>query len=114
MEQAIRKAIEGGYNPNWNIHKIQEFPELYDKALLDPLFWQALGKAEWWNNIKAIDLARCEICDSKTCHKKIVKGEPKNYVPTKSWLYHWHHFIDHLAEGKDAESFFTDLLKANQ
>jgi hypothetical protein len=27
------------------------------------------------------------------------------------WLYHWHRLIDHLAEGKDAESFFADLLK---
>jgi hypothetical protein len=26
-----------------------------------------------------------------------------------AWLHHQHRFIDHLAEGKDAESFFAEL-----
>jgi hypothetical protein len=27
-----------------------------------------------------------------------------------SWQYHWHRFIDHLAEGKTPEDFFRELL----
>lgn len=27
----------------------------------------------------------------------------------KIWLYNWHRFIDHLAEGKTAEEFFASL-----
>jgi hypothetical protein len=27
----------------------------------------------------------------------------------KIWIDHWHRFIDHLAEGKDAESFFASI-----
>jgi hypothetical protein len=26
-----------------------------------------------------------------------------------AWRFHWHRFIDHLADGKDAESFFAAL-----
>lgn len=44
MEEIIKKAIEGGYT--WevrgNINK--------SEAVLDPLFWQALGKACGWES----------------------------------------------------------------
>ena len=26
-----------------------------------------------------------------------------------AWLFHWHRFIDHIAFGKDVESFFYNL-----
>jgi hypothetical protein len=28
---------------------------------------------------------------------------------TNAWRFHWHRLIDHLADGKDAESFFASL-----
>ena len=28
---------------------------------------------------------------------------------TGAWLFHWHRFIDHIAFGKDVESFFSSL-----
>lgn len=27
------------------------------------------------------------------------------------WQYEWHRFIDHLAERKDIDSFFNELIK---
>lgn len=55
MENVIKKAIEGGYKPvfagsvvediQWNL--VHE--EWYKDFILDPLFWQALGKACGWD-----------------------------------------------------------------
>lgn len=108
MKEAIQKAIEGGYKlPNDTDYsasyvKIKNvrgrttdfvFGQFGSQCLgtiptadilLDPLFWQALGKAMGW--------------EFRSDHK-----EP--------WKKEWHRFIDHLAEGKDVESFFKDLLK---
>lgn len=56
MEEIIKKAIEGGYK--WNFH--DRGHEVFDTEgnsakyvclyahILDPLFWQALGKACGW------------------------------------------------------------------
>lgn len=46
MEEVIKKAIEGGYKPD----DIQ--PWLNKETVLDPSFWQSLGKACWWNRRK--------------------------------------------------------------
>lgn len=84
MEEAIKKAIEGGYLKALN--DITGLPSDFlneSAVLLDPLFWQALGKAEGWIYP----------------------------VGGMNGLREWHKFIDHLAEGKDAESFFTNLLE---
>lgn len=43
MKNAIQKAAEGGYKVN---SKYIEMEEAKSYILLDPLFWQALGKAE--------------------------------------------------------------------
>jgi hypothetical protein len=37
-----------------------------------------------------------------------VAGTPSETV--QEWLMFWHRFIDHLAEGKNAESFFASLI----
>lgn len=98
MKDAITRAIEGGYrNDIVDWHKnlctcdgsvecsARDFyrASVHSKVLLDPLFWQALLR-----NINGGVLP----------HKKI-------------WTSVWKQFIDHLAEGKDAEEFFKDLLK---
>ena len=61
-----------------------------DKVLLDPLFWQSLGRSMGWNKI-----------DGKTdiiyCHKE------------KEWQGYWHKMIDHLVEGGSVEGFFEKL-----
>ena len=100
MEKAIEKAISGGYKDKWKVDfgsaitseqksvMLNTFSACY---LMDKDFWQALGKAEGWD---------------------------KNYVPSdviyrykeKEWQGYWHKFIDALAEGKDINSFFEELL----
>jgi hypothetical protein len=62
--------------------------------LYDPLFWQALGKAYGWGT-DAINVSWN------------IKGKDMG-----TWLYNWHSFIDHLAEGKDADSFFKELINS--
>lgn len=102
MEQAIKKAIEGGWKPtkylDYGNDKQMLGLEIFiskhaqSMALLDPLFWQALGKADGWKKLHMIDIRR----GSETS---------QHY-----WLYQWHRFINHLAEGKDIDSFFNELF----
>jgi len=96
MEKAIKKAIKGGYNgvalPNNQWIGIQVIiKEYYAWILLDPLFWQALGKVEGW--IDDVDneygLTPIVICE---------------------WKENWHKFIDHLVNGGNIDKFFDKLL----
>lgn len=63
----------------------------------DPSFWQSLGKTMGWRPVRQM----------------IYSGEYGSEISgireTQGWLYEWHRFIDHLAEGKTAESFFDQL-----
>lgn len=85
LEQAIEKAIKSGYDA----------PLLWESAyvlkrsiLLDPLFWQSLGKSMVWPNEKVVDRYGTQFVN---------------------WKDYWHRLIDHLAEGGSIESYFEDL-----
>lgn len=94
IEQAIEKSIEGGYK--WNGGPRECSWGHYDHAFLDPLFWQSLGKALGWAE-------EVKVIHSHPVESDIVREK------TEGWKWEWHRFIDHLAEGKDAESFFESL-----
>jgi len=122
IEQAIKEAVmEGNYcsealkifglkgvlRARNNLHRAE--------TLLDPLFWQALGKARGWE--KKVVVRRgtvignfCTPCSAQhprgECFEEM--GFDMDYL--NPWAYHWHRFIDHLAEGKDSESFFVTLV----
>lgn len=100
VEQAIEKAIEGGLveNTQWKLKSANRYWVIWvdgagaditiplEKYLLDPLFWQSLGKALGW------------------------KIENSSHQPYGiGWIYYWHRFVDFLAEGKSAEDFFKEL-----
>lgn len=113
IQEAIQLAIEkGGYkdhifqggsfkflveDPKWigyaririegekGASNFNSFAEIF----LDPLFWQALGKALGWKEHPKYDGTR-------------------QISPAYEW--YMHRFIDHLIEGKDAESYFEALL----
>ena len=103
VEDAIKKAIQGGFD-KWthlgtgsaermgevpqNNKKLEAWLLKGDSIYLDASFWQSLRKTMGWK----IGEHHCPACEAK--HR---------------WLYHWHHFIDHLAEGKSAEEFFKTL-----
>ena len=108
IEQTIKKAIKGGWNmglvgddfslsftkvmegkANYTIKKDDGYTFYEDvpvsRIFLDPKFWQALGKAMGWGE---------DTTDESGRYK---------------WHWKWVEFIDHLAEGKDAESYFKQL-----
>lgn len=123
MEKAIKLAIEGGYkwkkSSNFRINGqeiiwrneagswIEQL--LREQLLLDPLFWQALGKSLGWEE-------HGDEYRLKGYMKMHKDGSVTSDLRSvwEGWQYAWHRFIDHLAEGKDAESFFTTLLSSNQ
>lgn len=105
IQQAIEKAIEGGYPKPGNFTGTYESP--YTSHFLNPLFWQSLGKSMGWEKATCEHHGNC-IDGRSGIHCR--EWEENNCIE-KKWLEHWHRFIDHLAEGKDAESFFDSLDK---
>lgn len=113
MEQAIKKAIEGGWNPTFG----EQFNKQLVKGvrgeffyipvgscLLDPDFWKCLGKALGWQSLKDYR--------HKVVGQIYIKDE---YGYTKftgpEWYENWHDFLDYLIAGKDADLFFKELLQ---
>lgn len=114
VSRAIEDAIKGGWKGlgknkkevRRRLHNINEIGVvleegvvyesddamlLFEEIFLSKSFWVALGKARGWPQ-----------SDARRTYND-VSAEP-------NWLWYWHSFIDHLAEGKDAESFFSDLI----
>ncbi len=84
--QAIRNAAEkGGYKYRWWKVTDLEHNEGYNALLT-----QHLSDPTFW---KALATAR-------------------ERQGTGAWICHWHRFIDHIALGKDAESFFSSHSKS--
>lgn len=102
LQQAIEKAIfTGEYLPQCLMGDLSKDaagfwfldPTYIDSALaeihvlvLDPKFWEALGKSLKWE-----------------------RAEYEGEIYMEGWLCFWHYFIDHLAEGKTIESYFEYL-----
>ncbi len=103
IEETITKAIEGGYDG-------QKYSALNAEELiyLDPTFWQSLGKALGWSEGAWGSGLVCAKCGKPECGRGYWCGQD-NWEKKEPWLYHWHHFIDHLAEGKSPDSFFEAL-----
>lgn len=92
IQDAIKAAVEGGWErKEWYYPDEMPKEPLPHEYLLDPLFWQALGKGLGWGNKYDLEPA---------------KHNRSNYL---EWLSHWHKFIDHLAAGKTIEQFFKEL-----
>jgi hypothetical protein len=109
IEDAIEKAIEGGYNKTQlvgkaviekNVWGIEEkFGRTWEEEktdaifLLAPSFWQSFGEAMGWRE-----------------NEMLLQWANDNVpIGDTHWLYQWHRFIDHLAEGNTAKSFFETL-----
>jgi hypothetical protein len=87
IEQAIKEAVaKGGYDDS-RIDLGIQCEDAYDHYLLDPIFWRALGRAKGWGTGPLWE----------------------NNKPVPVWKLEWHRFIDHLAEGGYAETFFAGL-----
>lgn len=114
IKQAIEKAIENGWGGKWEKKPIIEilenklvgfsYPEAFGRGygvklslydiLHQPLFWQSLGKTMGWDESESISM---DI------------GGHLDITEYEKWKDEWHSFIDHLAVGGTAESFFAEL-----
>lgn len=99
IQQAIEKAVEGGYNLG-PVEVDMVCDNKYDHHFLSPLFWQCLGVGLGW----------------KQKYKHIYLDAFNTETPYEypEWLEKWHRFTDHLAEKKPAEDFFRSLLENNK
>ena len=156
LKQAIEKAIEGGWEmgligndfslsftsvkenkASYTIKKNDGYTFYEDvpveKIILDPQFWQALGKAmevECKGNKKLFVITNIQSGDEgkpfSLCKKHFDSWEAKNRVLWRiigektdehcnfekdwDWLREWHRLIDHLVEGGSIEELFEKLL----
>jgi hypothetical protein len=119
IKEAIEKAVKGGYHLDGS-----DGMGIYDEGahrdfsagtrtenastcmvavkatLLDPQFWQALGKALEWNAVSNL----ASIC---------VHGEEECQTCRSSyWRYQWHCFLQALVDGHTPEAFFARLASS--
>jgi hypothetical protein len=66
------------------------------KVVLDPSFWQCLGKAMEWTVMDKEEGVEEQVY-SRSCNLQ------------DGWIYKWHRFIDHLSEGGTIEKYFESL-----
>lgn len=106
MERAIKKAVEEGYGKDW--FSLEQY-DVSDNStiLLDPLFWQSLGKAEGWGQSGETYCTLCRKYGNELKNCKCL-GQVYDY---KNWRFEMHRFIDHIIEGKSIDDFFNQLLK---
>ena len=128
VEDAIKKAVEGGYSRPEIIVCHEEGRQWHEAiinrnaAFLDAAFWQSLGKAlGWYQGEKWGVCPNCKKDEYYGSQKFCMDGggEIDHYFKIKSmkdcgqvrhsWLAYWHRFIDHLADGKTAEECFENL-----
>lgn len=82
MNEALKLAIEkGGYKELY-----QTIGRIEEQIALDPLFWQALGKALGWD------------------------GWSVQFYGDE-WLFHAHQYFDLVLTGGDTEAFWKELIK---
>lgn len=95
FKKALDLAItKGGYDTEDTVRWEAE-------VLLDPKFFQCLGVAEGWNTW----------ITNGGFIKHIEPTGKRKFYYKPAWLYHWHRFIDALADGKTADEYFNQLLK---
>jgi hypothetical protein len=116
IQEAVDIAVEGGYH----LHGTDGVATIYTGAnsefsawtrtdnhssfmisvhetFLDPAFWRALGRALGWEET-------CEL--AITC----VRGQEEcRRCHGSYWMYQWHCFIQHLANGQPPDTFFASL-----
>lgn len=102
IEKAIKKAVEEGWRPkglvktegrhiSWIKQAAVSRSFHIERYWIDPLFWQAVFK---------------EYRPGRTFYMHW-RGKPQ-------WYHEMHRFIDHLAEGKEAEEFFKSLINNDE
>lgn len=121
-EQAMSIACENEYEPKdvFGLKYIpfglsgkanNEYISFIHLAFLDPAFWRALGRGLGWEEKmvvrRGVVIGLWAVPTEQLSFKEV--DYQMDYV--EGWSFHWHRFIDHLAEGKDTENYFKNLLE---
>ncbi len=119
MNEAIKLAVEkGGYNHRFE-YLIKR--ERWRMTILDPLFWQSLGKALKWD--VEIDRQRCPIPCERAKGLNWVSadfcfgcGKPVEWYKTKTrnWKSYALNYFDLVLTGGDTEKFWEELLTSTK
>jgi hypothetical protein len=116
IQEAVNTAVAGGYHLHgtdgvttvytgansefsaWTrTNNHSSFMVSVHETFLDPAFWRALGRALGWEET-------CEL--AITC----VHGQEEcRRCHGYYWMYQWHCFIQHLANGQTPDTFFASL-----
>lgn len=123
MKTAIERALGAGwkpknhrdvwqYNPNnrTGVTKTFRASMTHNDILLDPTFWQALGKAEGWEKEPHL-CKECGVIGTGTFNHM---NACKTRTRSSDWITIWHRFINHIASGGDIDTFFTNLLSQRE
>ncbi len=97
IQQFIEKAIEGGWDVSRADVRIRGdiHDASYERALLDPEAWKAVGKVEGWKPFSDME-------DAIMFQRGVV-------LPLDRWLWNMHRMLDALAEGKTIEQYLETL-----
>ena len=112
MGNAIKKAIEGGYDISWDRLVYEEITDRNNHYLLDPLFWQCLGKQQGWV-VSELGEDICFMCGVAKYDRlpDCEYGSKHRYYKRDKWKTEWHNFISHIAVGGSIDDYFNKLLK---
>ena len=119
IEEVLQKATEGGYhidgsdgtetfyegaNRDFSAWTRKDngstFMVAMEETLLDPRFWQALGRALGWSEV--CDLVIICVHGEEECQRC------RGYY----WMFQWHCFIQAIANGNTPEAFFARLTSS--
>lgn len=105
IDKAITLAIEKGkYKKQLGSGGARGlFESEVNELLLDPLFWQALGKALGWASIVVLPVTYTNKFDLTCCLKR------NNYYKSE-WKYHALRFFELKLTDGDEEKFWEELL----
>lgn len=101
IQQTIEAAIRGGWDSEGAV--CYEENDICNGIFVDPSFWQCLGKELGWED------HQCEKCSRTLAEYSNGCVCCGNKMQPAQGLHHWHRLIDHLADGKDINSFFENL-----
>jgi hypothetical protein len=116
VQEVMKKAVEGGYHIEssdgvdiaysgandeysaWTRTDTESsFLVPVEETLLDPRFWQALGRTLGWGEV--CDLAIICVHGEAECQRY------RGYY----WMFQWLRFIQALAQGNTLDAFFASV-----
>lgn len=128
LNEAIRIAIEkGGYAPTDSGEPVVEYSIVdknyiwvyeedgtgarptFNDIVVDPLFWQALGKALGWNDEKIEVGPILHEHNGELCGKVFCETVGVTHKAAK-WKVIAHQYFDLVLTGGDTEKFWKELL----